>query len=336
MKSGELFLADPRALFVLIPVLLVLVWRVVQVRRRPTLAVPAVGPLRLLAKSAAQRLSWLPFTFGVLGLILAAVSLTRPMARTSAARDVAVEGIDIAIALDLSTSMRAADFKPRDRFFVAREVLKEFIESRPNDRLGLVVFAAEAFTQCPLTLDHHVLIDVLDALKLGVIEDGTAIGNGLATAINRLRASEAKSKVVILLTDGDNNAGNVSPLTAATMAKELGIRVYTILVGKGGLVPYPQQDAFGRTVYVDVEIPTNPDLLQQIAKDADGAFYKAVDRESLRSSLQDILDGLEKTRLFEAGASAHHEELFFWFLWPALGCLLSDVLLRVTRLRRFP
>lgn len=333
---GDLFLANPWALWALVPAVLVLVWRVVQSRRRPTLAVPAVGPLKLLARSAAQRLSWLPFVLGCLGLVLAAASLARPMARTSAARDVAVEGIDIVLALDLSTSMRAADFKPRDRFHVAKEVLKEFIESRPNDRLGLVVFAAEAFTQCPLTLDHHVLIDVMDALKLGVIEDGTAIGNGLATAVNRLRSSEAKSKVVILLTDGDNNAGNVSPLTAAQMAKELGIRVYTVLVGKGGLVPYPQQDAFGRTVYVDVEIPTNPALLQQIAKEAGGAFYKAVDRESLRSSLRDILDGLEKTRLFEAGAAAHHDELFFLFLWPALGLLLGDVTLRVTRLRRFP
>ena len=336
MNSGELFLSEPRALLALVPVILAIVWRVWQSRRRPTLAVPAVGPMRRLPRTAAQRLAWLPLALGSLGLVLAAASLARPMARTSKARDVAVEGIDIAIALDLSTSMRAADFKPRNRFFVATEVLKEFISSRPNDRIGLVVFAAEAFTQCPLTLDHNVLLDVLDRLKLGVIEDGTAIGNGLATAVNRLRASEAKSKVVILLTDGDNNSGNVSPLTAAQMAKQLGIRVFPILVGKGGLVPYPQEDPFGRTVYVDVEIPTNPKLLEQIAEQADGQYYKATDRESLRSSLQDILDKMEKTRLFEAGAAAQHEELFFWLLWPALGLVLSDVFLRVTRLRRFP
>lgn len=336
MNVGAVFFAEPRALWALLPVVLVLVWRVRQVRRRPTLAVPAVGPLRLIAKSAVQKLSWLPFAFGALGLILATLAMARPVARTSTARDVAVEGIDIAIALDLSTSMRAADFKPRDRFHVAKEVLKEFIETRPNDRISLVVFAAEAFTQCPLTLDHNVLIDVLDSLKLGVIEDGTAIGNGLATAINRLRASEAKSKVVILLTDGDNNAGNVSPMTAARMAKELGVRVFPILVGKGGVVPYPQQDAFGRTVFVDVDIPVDPTLLKEIAKEANGAFYNAVDRASLRSSFQDILDGLEKTRLFEAGATARHQELFWWLLWPGLGCLLADVFLRVTRLRRFP
>lgn len=336
MSIGAWFLADPRALFLLIPVVFVLVWRLVQVRRRPTLAVPAVGPLAALVKSSAQKLSWLPFALGCIGLVLATLSLARPVARTSAARDVAVEGIDIAIALDLSTSMRAVDFKPRDRFHVAKEVLKEFIEKRPNDRMGLVVFAADAFTQCPLTLDHRVLIDVLDSLRLGVIEDGTAIGNGIATAVNRLRASEAKSKVVILITDGDNNSGNVSPMTAAQMAKEMGVRVYTILVGRGGLVPYPQKDTFGRTVFVDVDIPVNPELLQQIAKEANGSFYKAVDRASLSKSLQDILDGLEKTRLFEAGASAHHDEMFFWILWPAIGCLLLDVFLRVTRLRRFP
>lgn len=336
MNLGAWFLIEPRALFLLVPVVGVLVWRLLQVRRRPTLAVPAVGPLRALVQSNAKKLSWLPFALGCIGLVLATLSLARPVSRTSAARDVAVEGIDIAIAFDLSTSMRAVDFKPKDRFHVAKEVLKEFIQERPNDRMGLVVFAADAFTQCPLTLDHRVLIDVLDSLRLGVIEDGTAIGNGIATAVNRLRSSEAKSKVVILITDGDNNSGNISPMTAAHMAKELGIRVYTVLVGRGGMVPYPQTDTFGRTRFVDVDIPVNPELLRQISKVANGEYYNAVDRASLSKSLQDILDGLEKTRLFEAGASAHHDEMFFWFLWPALGCLLLDVLLRVTRLRRFP
>lgn len=327
---------NPWALLILIPAVLVVVWRAIATRRRPTLALPAVGPLRLLPHTPAQRLGWLPQALGALALVGVVIALARPVQRASAARDVSVEGIDIVVALDLSTSMRAADFRPKNRFFVAIEVLKEFIGSRPNDRIGLVVFAADAYTQCPLTLDHGVLLGVLDQLKLGVIEDGTAIGNGLATAVNRLRGSEAKSKVVILITDGDNNSGNVSPLEAAQMAKSLGVKTYTVMVGKGGKVPYPQEDAFGRTVYVDVEIPVNPKLLEQIAAATGGRSYTATDRATLQQSLQDILDSLEKTRLFEAGASAQYDELFPWALWPALACAVLDVLLRVTRLRRFP
>jgi Ca-activated chloride channel family protein len=336
VNRGDLLIARPWALLVLLPVALVIVLRWWWSRRRPTLKVAAVGPLRRLPRTTAMRAAWMPPVLGALGLVLVGLSLARPQARTAKARDVAVEGIDIVVALDLSTSMRAADFKPKNRFFVAKEVLKEFVQSRANDRMGLVVFAADAFTQCPLTLDQSVMLNIIDQLKLGVIEDGTAIGNGLATAVNRLRASEAKSKVAILITDGDNNSGNVSPLEAAEMAKSLGIRVYTILVGKGGKVPYPQEDPFGRTTYVEMEIPTNPELLKQIARTADGAFYAATDRESLQRSLQDILDSLEKTRLFEAGAFAQHDELFAWALWPGLALLLADVLLRVTRLRRFP
>jgi Ca-activated chloride channel family protein len=333
---GELNVVNPWALLALVPVALVVLLRAYWTKHRPTLKVAAVGPLKALPKTTAQRLRHVPPVFGALGLVLVVLALTRPQERTSKARDVAVEGIDIVVALDLSTSMRAVDLESKNRFAVAKEVLKEFIDSRPSDRLGLVVFGAEAFTQCPLTLDHTVLFNIIDQLKLGVIEDGTAIGNGLATAVNRLRQSEAKSKVVILITDGDNNAGNVSPLEAAEMSKSLGVKTYTILVGKGGKVPYPQEDMFGRTVLVDMEIPTNPELLKQIATTTGGAFYAATDRQSLRKSLSDILDSLEKTRLFEAGAFAQHEELFGWLLWPGVALLVLDVLLRVTRLRRFP
>ena len=262
--NGPLLLAQPVALWALVPVALAISLRFWWMRRRPQLTLPSVAALRTLPRTTAVKWRALPAILGALGLVLVTLSLARPQRRLSAARDVAVEGIDIVVSLDLSTSMRAADFKPKNRFFVATEVLKDFVRSRPNDRLGLVVFAADAFTQCPLTLDHAVLLNVIDRLRLGVIEDGTAIGNGLATAVNRLRASDARSKVVILITDGDSNAGNVSPLEAAQMAQSLGIRVYTVMVGKGGKVPYPQQDAFGRTVYVDTEIPTNPALLQQL------------------------------------------------------------------------
>lgn len=328
--------AQPWALLALVPVALLVWWRARSTRRRPFLAVPAAGPLLALPRSPSVRLAWMPQVLGALALALAVVALARPQQRSSGSRDVSVEGIDIVVALDLSTSMKAADFKPKNRIYVAKEVLKEFVESRPSDRIGLVVFASEAFTQCPLTLDQQVLLGIVDQLKTGVIEDGTAIGNGIATAVNRLRESQAKSKVVILITDGDNNAGSISPLEAAHIAKDLGIRVNTVLVGKGGLVPYPVQDMFGRTVYQETEIPVNPDLLKEIARIGSGQFYLATDRESLRESLRDILDSMEKTRLFEAGAYARADELFWWFLWPALALVLGDTVLRTTRLRRFP
>ncbi len=329
-------LQSPWALLALVPAALVVAGRAWLVRRRPTFQVPAVGPLGLLPRTLSSHLRALPQVFGALGIVLVALALARPQERTARARNVSVEGIDIMVAQDLSTSMLAADFQPRSRIYVAKQVLKNFVNERPNDRIGLVVFAAEAYTQCPLTLDHAVLLNIIDQIKMGVIPDGTAIGNGIATAINRLRGSKAKSKVVILITDGDNNAGNVSPLEAAEMAKSLGIRVYTILVGKGGVVPYPERDAFGRTVYVKMNIPVNGSILKTIAATTAGAYYRATDKASLENSLQDILDSLEKTRLFESGAFAHHDELFGWVLWPGIALLLLDLALGVTRLKRFP
>jgi Ca-activated chloride channel family protein len=334
--NGAFILGHPWALLALIPAIGVIVWRALASRRRPTLKVGAVGPLRFVPRTAFARAPWVPQVFGAVGLLLAVFALARPQARIANPRDVTVEGIDIVVALDLSTSMLAADFKPKDRITVAKGVLKEFVQARSSDRIGLVVFAAEAFTQCPLTLDHAVLLNIIDRIRMKVIDDGTAIGNGVATATNRLRESTAKSKAIVLITDGDNNAGNVSPLQAAQMAKDLGIRVYTILVGKGGKVPYPVTDMFGRTAYQEVEIDTNPDLLKQIANKADGAFYLATDKESLSKSLQDILDSLEKTRLFDAGVASREDELETWFLVPAVLFLLLDLLLRTTRYRRFP
>ena len=332
---GEFLFGTPWGLLALVPVLGVIVWRALATRRRPTLKVAAVGPMIHLPRTIFARVPWIPQVFGGAGLLLAALVLGRPQVRTANPRDVSVEGIDIVVALDLSTSMRAADFQPRNRIYVAKQVLKEFVDTRTADRVGLVVFASEAFTQCPLTLDHAVLQNIIDQVKIGVIEDGTAIGNGVATAVNRLRQSDAKSKVVILITDGDNNAGNISPLEAAQMAKSLGVRVYTILVGKGGRVPYPVTAVDGEP-YQMVEVGTNPDLLKDIANKADGAFYLATDQDSLRKSLHDILDSLEKTRLYDAGVVSVHEELAPWFLIPAVLLILMEMLLRTTRYRRFP
>ena len=304
-------------------------------QRMPRLVVPA-APIALPA-SRWTRLWWLPGGLLVAALALTAVGLSGPRLRTSRRIDLSVQGIDIVVALDLSTSMLAADFRPKDRISVAKEVLKSFISSRQNDRMGLVVFAGEAYTQCPLTLDYRVLEELLEQVKTGVIVDGTAIGNALATAVNRLRESDAKSKVIILLTDGDNNAGNLSPLQAAQIAKDLGIKVFTILIGKGGRVPYPTgTDLFGRTLYEQVEIDVNPDLLRQIARSTGGTAYQATDRESLERGLSQVLDSLEKSKIYEAGGSAQYDEWYGRMFLPAALLGMFGLALRTTRLSGTP
>jgi Ca-activated chloride channel family protein len=255
--------------------------------------------------------------------------------------------------------MNAVDFKPKDRISVAKEVLRKFIEGRTNDRIGLVVFAGEAYTQAPLTLDYHVLGNILDSVKTGLIEDGTAIGNALATAVNRLcearqdetRPGEAplsasddkfckggaKSKVIILITDGDNNAGNISPMEAAAIAKQFGVKVYAILVGKGGMVDFPSgPDFFGGQSFRKIEIAVNPELLKGIVKETGGTFYTATDRKTLESGLNDILDQLEKTKLFQSGGYENMSEEYVPYLFWALVLVLLELLLTATRLRSFP
>ncbi|HEY3452900.1 MAG TPA: VWA domain-containing protein [Myxococcales bacterium] len=321
-------------------------------RRSAVVRFPLAGLLRQGPRGFAP-LWWTPKLMRVVAVALACVALARPQLRGNKVRDLSVEGIDIVVDLDISTSMNAVDFRPKDRIGVAKGVLRSFIEGRTNDRIGLVVFAGEAYTQAPLTLDYHVLGEILDSVKTGLIEDGTAIGNALATAVNRLcetRSSDgkevkpdefcksgAKSKVIILITDGDNNAGNISPMEAAAIAKQFGIRVFTILVGKGGKVQFPSgPDFFGQQTFRDVEIPVNPELLKAISADTGGSFYKATDKQTLESGLNDILDQLEKTKLFQSGGYQNMHEAFEPFLFGAAVALLLELLLASTRLRSFP
>ena len=313
-------------------------WLLLRRRQRlPRLVLPTVAAARGLRPSLWARLWWLPGALAIAALVLTAAGLSGPRLRGAQRQDLSVEGIDIVVAFDLSTSMLAADFRPKDRITVAKEVLKNFIGSRQNDRIGLVVFAGEAYTQCPLTLDYRVLEDLLEQVRTGVIVDGTAIGNALATAVNRLRESTAKSRVVILITDGDNNAGNISPLQAAEIAKELGIRVYTILIGKGGRVPYPTgTDLFGRTTYEPVEIDVNPGLLQQIATTTNGSYYPATDKESLESGLRQVLDSLEKSKIYESSGTIQYDEWYPRLFFPAALLGLCGLLLRSTRLAGTP
>ena len=306
-------------------------------QRLPRLVLPSIAAARGLRPSTWARLWWLLGALGIAALVLTSIGLSGPRLRSAQRQDLSVEGIDIVVAFDLSTSMLAADFRPKDRITVAKEVLKNFIGSRQNDRIGLVVFAGEAYTQCPLTLDYRVLEDLLEQVRTGVIVDGTAIGNALATAVNRLRESTAKSRVIILITDGDNNAGNISPLQAAGIAKELGIKVYTILIGKGGRVPYPTgTDLFGRTTYEPVEIDVNPDLLQQIAKITSGSYYPATDKESLESGLRQVLDNLEKSKIYESSGTVQYDEWYARLFFPAALLGLCGLLLRSTRLAGTP
>ena len=241
-------------------------------------------------------------------------------------------GIDMVIALDVSGSMRAADFRPKDRLNVAKEVIGEYVLSRPRDRVGLVVFAGEAFTQTPLTHDRALVREVLDGVRTGVIKDGTAIGDGLALALARLDGSTAKTKTVILLTDGDNNAGSLAPETATTMAKDLNIRVFPVLVGRGGKVPFPDgTDIFGAPRFVTVEMPVNPTLLKRIANETGGQFFQATDRKSLETSFQDILERLDRSLLQGAPPVRRHipVTVFVFALGQLLG--LGALILRHTR-----
>jgi Ca-activated chloride channel homolog len=268
------------------------------------------------------------------------VALAQPRFTSSETR-ITASGVDIVVALDMSGSMRAEDFQIRgqrvNRFDMARSVLDQFIERRPNDRLGLVVFASEAFIATPLTLDHNFLRRNLDRLQLGVIDENrTAIGSALSIAVNRLRELESKSKIVILMTDGQNNAGKLSPLTAAEAAAALQIKVYTIGVGSRGEAPMPagRNPFTGQMLYQAVPVDIDEDTLIRISDMTDGKYYRADNTERLQAIYAEI-DALEKTER-EMQKYARHRELFSWAITPGLGLILLEFLLRHTRLRRLP
>ncbi|SRR6266545_3844173 len=267
------------------------------------------------------RLRDLPTVLRLAVVVLVGIALARPQS-TRASDDLELEGIDIVISLDLSGSMQETDLAP-NRLEAAKVVIQEFVRRRPNDRLGLVVFGREAFTHIPLTLDHGTFLRMLAELRIGIIDgNGTAIGNGIGVALNRLRRSEAKSKVIIVLTDGENNAGNISPEDAARYAETLKVKIYTILAGDS----QRQAEEMGH--------PINPKLLEQIASMTGGTPYLATDRNALASRFQNILEDLEKSRIKDRGTV--HAELFRRFLFAALALLLLEIALRLTRFQRIP
>jgi Ca-activated chloride channel family protein len=272
----------------------------------------------------------------ILAFTMTVIVLARPQTQNSWSNK-SVEGIDIMLAMDVSTSMLAEDLKP-NRIEAAKQVASEFIVGRPNDNIGLSIFAGEAFTQCPMTTDHASLLNLLQTVRTdiaarGLIEDGTAIGMGLANAVSRLKESKAKSKVVILLTDGSNNRGDISPMTAAEIAKSLGIRVYTIGVGTNNVAPYPMPVA-GGVQYVNIPVEIDTKTLSEIAAATEGDFYRATNTKELRNIYKEI-DQLEKSKLNVKTFSKRYEA-YQPFAFVAILALLLEILLRITVFRRIP
>lgn len=324
--------ANPEYFFLLLLIPLLLFWQWWKQRQRfLELRVPTTSVFQKMPITWRQRLRHLPTVLRVLALLLLTIALARPQS-TSEGERVTTEGIDIVLVMDISGSMLAEDFRP-NRIEAAKSVAQEFIDGRPNDRIGLVVFAGESFTQCPLTIDHDVLQNLLQEIKSGMIEDGTAIGMGLATSVSRLKDSNAKSRVVILLTDGVNNRGFIDPLTAAGIAQEFGIRVYTIGVGTVGMAPYPVRTPFG-IQYQNVPVEIDEELLQNIADMTGGKYFRATDNRKLRAIYNEI-DRLEKTKIEVTQFRRYKEEFYPLALFAGVFLFL-EILAGQTFLRTIP
>jgi Ca-activated chloride channel homolog len=321
--------ANPDLLYLLLLIPVMTVWYIIrQSKQQAYLQLSDASMLAAAPKGLRVYLRHLLFVLRQLAIGFMVVALARPQS-SSAGQDVRIEGIDIMIALDVSGSMLARDLKP-DRMEASKDVAQSFIKGRPNDRIGLVIFSGETFTQVPLTTDHAILQNMFEGIRSGMIEDGTAIGDGLATAVSRLRDSQAISKVIILLTDGANNAGSIDPLTAAEIARVFGIRVYTIGVGSYGLAPFPVQTPFGiqiRDIRADIDEP----LLMQIADMTDGKYFRATDNEKFIQIYKEI-DELEKSKIDVTEFRRKYEEYLPLAIF-ALVLLMVEFLLRTTFLR---
>ena len=329
--------ANKEYLLLLLLIIPYLIWYVMYRKKtEPTLRMSDTFAFRYAPKSWKVKLMPLSMLLRLLVFVMIVMVLARPQTRNSWDSKT-VEGIDIMLAMDVSTSMLAEDLRP-NRIEAAKQVASEFIIGRPNDNIGLAIFAGESFTQCPMTTDHASLLNLLqnvrtDIAARGLIEDGTAIGMGLANAVSRLKDSKAKSKVVILLTDGSNNRGDISPSTAAEIAKSLGIRVYTIGVGTNKVAPYPMPVA-GGVQYVNVPVEIDTKTLSEIASITEGDFYRATNTNELRKIYKEI-DQLEKSKLNVKTFSKRYEA-YQPFALVAVLALLLEILLRVTIFRRIP
>ncbi len=329
-------LHDPWLLLLLL--LLPLAWWAWRRRARPaTLRFPALASIVAVGPGRRAHWRWVPTALRLAAGALLLVALARPQMGKAESR-VFSEGIDIMLAVDVSGSMLAEDFTVNgaraSRLEAVKSVVRQFVDGRPNDRIGLVLFAARPYTQCPLTFDHGWLLKNLERAKVGMIEDGTAVGSALATAVSRLEPSTAKSKIVVLLTDGQSNAGKVSPTTAAQAAATLGYRVYTIGAGTRGLAPYPATDMFGNRIYQPMQVDIDEDTLTKIAEETGGKYFRATDTASLEKIYEEI-DQLEKSPA-EAPRFLDYREIGIWLIAPALLLLVGETMLSHTLLRVLP
>ncbi|MGL5959174.1 MAG: vWA domain-containing protein [Bacteroidales bacterium] len=327
-----MILTQPSFLWLLLLLPLFVLWYIfIENKRKLRLQISSIRNFPHVSRDASYYLQHLPFALRCITALLIIIALARPQS-SSKTESIYTEGIDIVLALDISSSMLARDFKP-DRLQAAKDIGTQFISERPNDRIGLVVFAGESFTQCPLTTDRITLVNLMKEIECGMIEDGTAIGNGLATSVARLKDSKSVSRVVILLTDGVNNRGEVAPLTAAEIAKTYGIRVYTIGVGSVGTAPYPVMTPFGvQLQQMPVEI--DEDMLSRVAEMTNGKYFRATSNTKLLEIYGEI-NKLERNKI-EVDSLTHHKEEFMRFVMLAVLCLLLEFGLRFAVFRKIP
>ena len=327
---NDIYFADPWAFGLLFLVPLLIAWYIIRRKKQ-------VGAFLFSTSARIQTGTWktafrhLLMVFRLISLILIIFALARPQTK-SEEKNVEGEGLDIILCIDVSGSMTAQDFTP-NRLEAAKRVATDFVNKRLTDRIGIVIFAGESFTQCPLTTDHAVLLSAIGGIRNGILEDGTAIGNGLGTGVDRLRTSKSKSKIIILLTDGENNGGLIDPRTAKEIAKTFGIKVYTIGVGTEGYARQPVQTPLG-IVYQNMKVSIDEKLLNEIATETGAKYFRAKDNTSLANIYNDI-NNLEKSKV-QISSIARYTEKFYPFIMAALFLLLIEVLMRFTFLKKFP
>lgn len=329
---NDITFAHPEFFWLLIIIPLMIFWKLKTARVHLSyIQLSDLSVFKNKKYSFKESIHSIPFVFRLIVFALLIVALARPQS-TSKGLNVTSEGISIVLAMDVSSSMLAEDLKP-NRIEAAKKVALDFIDGRSNDLIGLVIFSGESFSQCPITSDHAVLKNLMDGVKSGFLEDGTAIGEGLATAITRLKDSKAKSKVIILLTDGVSNAGSIAPFTAGEIAKTFGIRVYTIGVGRNGTAPYPVKTPFG-IQYQNMEVQIDEAVMKQISDATDGKYFRATNNKSLKEIYSEI-DKMEKTKIEVTEFRRHSEQYFPWIAIAGLF-LLAEIVLRYTYLKSLP
>ena len=322
---------------ILIPLLLGLFWHEHRRREGTSFRFSSLSLMRQIGTTWRVRWSFLPWVLRALVLVLLLIALAEPR-KLLAQSKLNSEGIDIVLALDVSGSMSAEDYvingQRISRLDIIKSTVENFVKQRRDDRIGLIVFGSQAYTVCPLTTDHEWLLENLKQVRIGVIEDATAIGSGIATSLLRLRDSKAKSRVIVLLTDGVNNSGKIQPLDAAKMAQALGIKIYTIGAGTRGIVPFPVTDEFGNRHYEQAQFDLDEDTLKKIAVMTQGEYFRAADTESLRHIYVEI-DKLEKTKI-EGKGYKQYEPLFWYYVAAALALLALEIILTNTVFLKIP